>query len=675
MRLPPRSTCALALALGGAACSQEEPAPNVLVVTLDTTRWDRLDLGGRTGNATPTVAALAAHGTELSHARTPVPITLPAHLSLFTGMDPDEHGVRNNGRYLAPPSLELLPEVLKTHGWSTGAAIAAMPVSRQFGTDQGFDHFDQEGLARGVESFAERRADAVTDAALALVAQLEEPWFLWVHYFDPHHPFEAPEGWAGEHRDAYQDEIVYMDHHLGRLLAGLPEGPRYTVLTADHGESLGEHGELTHGMFLHDATLRVPLVFSGPGVVGGQRVATPASLVDVAPTLAELLEVPAPAGATGRSLAAALRGENVSNAPLYAESLMPLEALGLSPVASVLDGELRLVRTHRDRLFDLGADPGETRDVAAERPDEVARLGAILDGRAPATTVDQVAPDAETTAHLEALGYVVPTGEVASGQPVLEDTYDRPDMLQQASPDRFLTAEDLGDPEALLEKLRASGGSAALWTEALAQLDRVADAPARTLVVEALATFPAEAEVLSWVALHGARLQLPDEASAALDVIVAQVFDPAHATRRVEDSVLLNATEAAGMLGRTEQAARLLEEARQRDIRLAPLRLARARLLHRAGDPAAAEADYTAALALQPDDGGAWRDLAFCRAEQGNWHGAGEALDRALQRIDDNPDLWLRRAAIADRAGDAAARDAACGRHRELGGTAAACGG
>ena len=246
------------------------PRPDILLVTLDTTRWDRVDLEAPTH--TPTLAGLAAEGVRFPRAWAPVPLTLPSHASLLTGTDPLFHGARNNGRYVVPEDVPALAEVLGEAGYHTAAVVAAFPVMRDSGLARGFDLYD-DALSGWTDALGhyhpERTATQVTDAALEAAAELPSPRFLWVHYFDPHRPWLAPPPFAAEAADPYEAEIAYADAELGRLIADLPQGTgeRLTVVTADHGEGLADlgesaHGEVAHGLFVHDATTRVPLVMS-----------------------------------------------------------------------------------------------------------------------------------------------------------------------------------------------------------------------------------------------------------------------------------------------------------------------------------------------------------------------------------------------------------------------------
>lgn len=425
-RLPPfRLALGLLLALAFPAGSKV--LPDVLLVTVDTLRPDAL--GWVAGNgATPALDRLAREGFRFPAAVSPVPLTLPAHTSLMTGLDPRRHGVRDNGQVLsAAPSL--LAERLHEAGYRCAAFVSGAPLGRAFGLARGFDHYDDQVRA-GSGPWLERPAPATTSAALDWVARnASSPWFVWVHYYEPHYPYEPPpelrrEGWRG----AYDGEVAAADRALGELLAGLPSRDRLTIMAADHGESLGEHGEGTHGFFIYDSTTLVPLVFHRPGRIAAGRSEAPARLVDVAPTILALLGL-RPLGSTdGTSLLPTLRGEEQELPPAYAETRQPWTSYGWAPLRSVRDGGWKLIAAPRPELYDLTKDPRETTNLVREEPGRAHRLAALLSEieARPAAAPSARVTDPETLAALRALGYVEagPAADAEPG-PGLPDPKDR----------------------------------------------------------------------------------------------------------------------------------------------------------------------------------------------------------------------------------------------------------
>ena len=384
------------------------PAPdNLLIVSFDTTRADRLSAYGYAQETSPNVAALAERGALFRRAYSHVPSTLPAHCSLLTGLLPPEHGVRSNGVFRLPEERTTLAEVLRDRGYATGAVIGALPLDRSFGLDQGFEHYDSdfgaraaareesgtaaEWLRHGFDRF-QLRAGEVTDRAIDWLEGRRGPWFLLAHYFDPHDPYDPPEPWRSRFPNRYDAEIAYADHELGRLLERVEGMPGRTLIlfVADHGEGLGEHDELRHRRFLYDTTMRIPLILVQEGAVAaGSTVESPVGLTDLMPTLLELLGLEPPEGLAGRSMARALEsGSEPDEAPVYGESRVELYEDG-TPVtrASIVRGAHKLIRTVasgagepviRIELYDTDQDPRELRNLVASQPDLAARLATEL---------------------------------------------------------------------------------------------------------------------------------------------------------------------------------------------------------------------------------------------------------------------------------------------------------
>jgi choline-sulfatase len=376
-RLLARAASAAGLLALAAACGGR-PGPSILLVTFDTTRADRIGAYGHARAFTPTLDGLAREGVLFEHAVAPAPITLPAHASILTGVSPAEHGVRDNTIFFLGPAARLVSEALAEHGWRTGAFVGSFVLDARFGLDQGFEVYSGPS---GSDESAERPAGAVVDAAIAWLSQLpaDAPYFAWVHFYDPHRPFAPPPLWTRRGADPYDDEIGYADEELGRLLHFLDERglARHllVVATADHGEALGEHGQESHGALLYQATLRVPLVFSGsalPAALRGTRVPTPVSTVDVGPTLIALAGLPAAAlpAAKGRPL---LDAHGVVPAPaggreIYFETLLPYYSFRWRAQRGLWVGDRKLIESGTPQLYAPLSDPRELHDLAGREP-------------------------------------------------------------------------------------------------------------------------------------------------------------------------------------------------------------------------------------------------------------------------------------------------------------------
>ncbi|MEW6071245.1 MAG: sulfatase-like hydrolase/transferase [Planctomycetota bacterium] len=400
-----------------AACGGRVEGPSVLLVTLDTTRADALGCyGGPAGN-TPRLDRLAAEGVLFERAHAVAPVTMPSHASMLTGLYPLRHGVRGNDRWALADDAVTLAELARARGIQTGAAVAAVVVGRAFGLAQGFDSYSEPPPPKGsgVVMYEQRPAGEVIDAAIAWLDARDRarPFFLWVHLFDPHEPYAPPPEFRpaipGE-RGLYHGEVAYADRELGRLLDHLDtDGARdatYVLVAGDHGEGLGDHGELTHGALCREPTLRVPLLLRYPdGRRAGERVRSLASGVDVFPTLVEALGLPERPGIDGRSL---LGGEETPGRGLYFECYESHIAFGYSHAAGWMDERGKYIHGSTPQFFDLARDPGETRNLAAERGDVIADFAREINALAAARTLapaSSTAPDAATVESLRKLGY------------------------------------------------------------------------------------------------------------------------------------------------------------------------------------------------------------------------------------------------------------------------------
>jgi choline-sulfatase len=407
-----------AVAVAG-GCSDRKPGPsarpNVLLVTIDTCRADHIGCYGYRRAVTPTLDGLAARGVRFPTAVAHVPLTGPSHSSILTGRTPLGHGVRDNGSYVLPPTVRSVAEDFRQAGYRTAAFVSGYPLKRAFGLDRGFDTYDDQ-LPRGKDArrtaYVERTADRTTDAALRWLdapPPAPAPFFVWVHYFDPHAPYEAPAEYTSRAATPYDGEISFVDAQLARLLhrvEGGGQAPAVVLVTADHGESLGEHGEDTHGIFVYDSTLLVPFILAGAGVPSGRVAETVARGIDVAPTLLDYAGL-AGKGMEGRSLRAAASGEEMPDEPAYAESLHPQLQYGWAPLHAWRTARFKFIEAPRPELYDLQADPAEARDRSREEPARLEAMRGEL-GKAMATTTPDAAQavDAETAQRLAALGYV-----------------------------------------------------------------------------------------------------------------------------------------------------------------------------------------------------------------------------------------------------------------------------
>ncbi len=427
-----------------AACGSDGPAPaTIIVVTLDTTRADRLGAYGYDGAHTPHIDALAQRGVTYDRAYAPTPITLPSHASMLTGVDPAAHGARDNGLYELDDNAEFVAEVLRDAGWATGAFVGAYVLDESFGILQGFDTWTTPStstLGRS-SSVAERTADAVVDDAIDWLTATprDQPAFLWVHLYDPHEPYAPPAHIAAQVDDRYDGEISFADEQLGRLLAAVEqhrpvaEHAAWTIVTADHGESLGEHGESSHGLLLYEATVRIPLIVAGPdeALEPGARSEALVSLTDVAPTVIAAAGLPAASlpASDAPSLVTSLQRPDATRR-VQLETLLPYHVHRWRALRAVIEGERKTIGPGALEVFNVADDSHEQRDLAAGGvPADAPVLGEAAESLGWSTRRDVTNSE---RSRLQALGYLA--GSTDDDDPFsldLPDPRDRRDDIKR----------------------------------------------------------------------------------------------------------------------------------------------------------------------------------------------------------------------------------------------------
>ena len=377
------------------------PGANVLLITIDTIRPDHLSPYG-SSNKTPNIAKLAARGILYENAFCQVPLTFPSHVSILTGLYPVRHGVHQNGIEIFTKPDALVTSVFRSNGYRTGSAVSSFVLDRKFGLAAGFDVYDDkmERLPTITTNFeVERTADQTVAAAIRTLENWRnDKWFFWVHFYDPHTPYNPPSPAQG-----YSGEIEFVDEQIGKLLQWLNERQlsekTVIALIGDHAESLGQHGEKTHGFFVYNSTLKIPLIVSYPKAVE-KRITTPVASVDVAATLLELVRIDDPYSRDGHSL--------LSNEPrktnIYFESRYA-ELLGWNGLQGLIQGNWKLISTTRSELYELSSDPKETRNLFSAKQDISGPLKNDLN-RLESTQATSTGVDAETAEKLRSLGYI-----------------------------------------------------------------------------------------------------------------------------------------------------------------------------------------------------------------------------------------------------------------------------
>ena len=419
--------------------------PNIVLITIDTLRPDHLRCYGYDQIQTPNIDSIASDGVRFEQAYSPVPITLPSHSVIMTGTYPMMSGMHDFSGNNLSPEQPTLATILRARGYDTGAVIAAAVLDRRFGLNQGFDfyydHFDFSRLAETNLDLMERPANQVIDQALAWLAKpKKKPFFLWVHLYDPHHPYKPPPPFDEKYKsNLYDGEIAFADTQLGRLLSYLKGrglyNPTLLVMVGDHGEGLGEHGEKTHGFFVYNSTLHVPLIIKPPQSEKVFQKVQPDqfSLVDLMPTMLGLLKQPPPPGVQGKNLAdRLLHGSELKGSPLYSETYLPRIHFNWSELRGLAVPSYHLIDGPKPELYDLAHDPSELRNLYVEKQAVSGELrGQLANVVRQYTSGRQLAQksslDPELARRLQSLGYAALAAGDSSrvSDPSLPDPKDR----------------------------------------------------------------------------------------------------------------------------------------------------------------------------------------------------------------------------------------------------------
>ena len=644
----------------GLSLSLLTSSPDVVLVTIDTLRADHVGAYGSRRGATPNLDALAARGVLVEDAVVQVPQTRPSHASIFTGLYPFEHGLRDNASAGLSPRFETLATVLKAAGYQTAAFIGAYPVSRASGLARGFDFYgdpfrgDLESPTD--DSPNERPASDVVDEALAWLRRPRSPspLFLWVHLFDPHHPYEPPAPFASRFaKEPYDGEVAFADSQLKRLLDALDRsdasGRRLTVVTSDHGEGLGDHGEDEHHLFVYDSTLKVPLILVGAGLPRGTRVRGQFRSIDLMPTVLDLVGVTSPR-VTGLSRAQNLRaGAVIPDNVSYAESLYGSIHFGYAPVRALRAEGFKYIDTPRPELYRVASDPAEGTNLAETRPPLSAAMQKQLrqvHGEDARTAVALAPVDQATQERLAALGYVA--GGSGAGPRYASDRPDPKDRLAQYNRysrgvNAALLARRRRDPAGVLKALLPVApefaanatvssflGEAFLesrrFTEAIPFLEKAGDASPTAWV--------------RWGRLAEAYAGA-GRTTEALDATDKGLAVSAKATDLIRLRVAL-LTRA----GHGPEAMRFLEEESAANPTDGLLLAEMASLRRNAGDLAAADTFSARAVAAAPQKADAWLSRGLVLGALGRTLDAGQAFERATLLDPKSADAWFYAAAV-----------------------------
>jgi len=614
-----------------------DPGLSVLLITIDTLRADALGAYGRAGAETPWIDRLAAAGVRFERAHAHNVITLPSHANLLSGQYPFRHGVRDNSGFRFPAGTPTLATLLKANGWRTGAFVSAFPLESRFGLGAGFEVYDDHlGGAQEHTAFLvpERRGPVTVEAALRWLGEHRgERTFGFVHLYEPHFPYDPPEPFASRFRsEPYHGEVAAADAALEPLLRPLLEagehGGTLVVLTADHGEALGEHGELTHGVFAYEGTLRVPLIFFAPRLWSPSTVGAPVRHVDVLPTVLDTLGLAVPPELPGRSLLSIMEHGGQGGEPRsYFEALSSSLNQGWAPLHGLLDGSLKYVDLPIPELYDLEADPGETRNLVASRGQDRERLRGLL-----ATQLSQdpgavrVKEDPATLEKLHALGYLAGGAAATKPRYTAEDDPKRLIDVDTRTRDVIRLYRE-GDIEGALalcrENIRQRPDMPLAYLH-LAYLERARGNIGGAVVAahKAFELRPLDAESVSLYAVY------LTEAGRAKEA--AEVLAPYMTAVRPDLDVLTARGMALASLGRREEALETFERARATDPANARVLVNIGTVYLMAGDLTHARQAFEAALDVDPGVARAHNSLGVIAAREGRTDEAIERWRRAV---------------------------------------------
>jgi arylsulfatase A-like enzyme/Flp pilus assembly protein TadD len=618
--------------VGGRKRVQREGGLSVLLITIDTLRADRLGCYGDTRAQTPWIDQLAAQGLRFERAHAHNVVTLASHTNILSGRYPFDHGVRDNDGYRVPPNLETLATILKRQDYRTGAFVSAFPLDSRFGLGRGFDVYDDhlgdtEEAERAFHLEERRGADTVALAKRWLAEGGSSPYFCWIHLYEPHAPYRPPEPFATRFRDdLYRGEVATADAALGPLLEPLlktgRQGRTLVVLTADHGESLGEHGELTHGIFAYESTLHIPLIVFCPRLFESGIVQEGVRHVDILPTILDSLALPLPQDVPGRSLLPLAAGQALGAVPCYFEALTAVRTRGWAPLYGVLQGPRKYIDLPLRELYDLRQDPSEAHNLAASRPPELEDSLALLGRfRAADRGILPIEENAEVRERLRSLGYLGANVYAPKQRYTEDDDPKRLIWFEHEWAD-VIDLEKAGDWPRALELCQDLVRRMPRATLALAHLGAIqgvmGDLPGAVATLrKAFEIDPQAPQVLR---LLGQFLVESGKVSEAVRLLA-----PFAKSSAVDPDALTVLGVAMAQGGRREEALALLQAVHERAPADAYCLLNIGTIYLMTKDYAQAEAALNAALALEPHFAKALNAQGVIDADNGH-------LDKAIER-------------------------------------------
>jgi arylsulfatase A-like enzyme/tetratricopeptide (TPR) repeat protein len=634
---------------------------NVLIITLDTTRADHIGAYGYRHGRTPAIDALASEGIRCAHAQSPVPLTLPAHVSIMTGTYPTFHGIRNNGSYFLPPQAETLAEILKQKGYQTAAFVSSFILDSRFGLDQGFDLYsDRMNTGGDIKDLkSERPAAEVYADFKAWLDSVDggRPFFCWLHFYDPHLPYAPPEPFKSDPAlSPYDGEIGNVDLHLGRVIERLRDRGIYDktmiVIAGDHGEAFGEHTETGHGIFCYQETLAVPLLIRIPGEKSGVIEAA-TDLVDIMPTVLAGLDMKIPPQLQGVSLLPLIAGKEAPERELYFESLFAKENMGGAPLTGLLAGGWKYIDLPRAESYDLNKDPAEKTNLVSREAVRSDRMKTRLKGwqtRSRGENIDTSrALSPEERRRLDSLGYISASAPLVSGK-TLPDPKDLIAGWSETVAGRtFQDAGDIGQAERhLLRAIELTPVFLNPYVDlANIRLGRGDTQGGMSILKLGVDRNPGDA---AFKIEYGRALAEAGRPAEALDILREAEKQRVFGQR---ETIHIMIATTLSRMGRYAQAV----ESFRRALEIEPDNFAAARdlgyCLYRSKRFAEAAASYKRAEAGMPEDPAVPAELALCHAAMKDYEAAALSFDKAI-RLQPSQEIYFNYAVMAAESGDLA---------------------
>ncbi len=603
---------------------------NFILISIDTTRADAIGAYGNQEIRTPVIDSFAREGTLFRNAVTHVPLTLPSHATLMTGLLPARNGVRDNHGYRLKQSIVTMASLFRENGYKTAAFVSSIVLDHRFGLANGFETYNdfiQYGSQDSKNLQNERIAKATAiEAANWLASNQQNPFFLFVHFYDPHAKYDPPEPYRSNFPNPYFGEIAYVDEQIGFLLQSLKNVQQTVILvTSDHGEGLGEHGELGHGLFIYDSTIRIPFLLKGPGIPSGKEILQQVQLVDVLPAFLDLAEIQKPQGLDGRSFVPLLRGNAWNETPAILETQYPL-AIGWSPLQAARSSQWKVIDAPEPELYNLKGDPSETKNKHGRIDSSIRVLSEKLQKykKIPPITEKVRANDPELEEQLRSLGYLSGRSKPANVEN-LPDPKSKIEIWKLYESSTFLSME--GKKKAaveLLERAAKMDSSNPILLDTLAQFV-VDDDPEKAVEYwqKALRLSPEDNKIHHRLAFGFKRLGQIDK--SILEEKIALKIDP----EMQEALVGLGDTMISS--NRPQEALIYLQKSLELDPQNAAAAYQTGNAFLKLGDLTRAAENYENAIKFNPSLPQPYYALAILKGQSGDLSGVEELLRKALQ--------------------------------------------